>query len=107
MSTSIQLKNKQQLNYTYSTYNITLTMHTLPAEAQLVSREDRRFPDKVLWMYPPFSLLHRLLVTLLQRLGDTDDMLPLVVLEQLEGCASANQNKHQVIRYRKFVLTYS
>ena len=79
----------------------------LPANAELVPREDRGFPDEVLRMYPPFPLLHRLLVTLLQRLGDTDDMLPLVVLEQLEGCASANQNKHQVIRYRKFVLTYS
>ena len=47
-------------------------------------------------MNSALAFLHGLLVALLQCLGDGDDMLPLIMLKQLQGCAAQQRSQYQM-----------
>ena len=55
-----------------------------PPESELISREDRGLPEQELGMDPTLALLLGLPVPLLDRFWKADDMLPFVMLEQLQ-----------------------
>ena len=57
------------------------TVGPSPAKSQLVSSEYRRLPLETLRMDTSPPLLHPLLVSFLEGLGDANNMLALVVLE--------------------------
>jgi hypothetical protein len=65
--------------------------YELPSETKLVSSEDWRLPDQRLGLDPPLPSCLSLVVPFEDCVREAYNILPLVVLEQLQGEASAPQ----------------
>lgn len=63
----------------------------LPPKTKLVAREGGWLPLQAILVDSSAAFVLGLLISVKNRVRECDDVLPLVVLEQLQGCASTRE----------------